>query len=434
MAYKVVKNKLKKYKNKLKNLQIMKVRDLKPHPLNVKLNPIEKNEEERKDLAKRFAEHFKQEGIPNHNPILICPVTNTIWSGHNRYFTALEEGYEEVQIAYTTKVYDPNEPEEDQMYYLEQHNADGKRDEGKPSVILRKWHAMEEAHTAEDNKYRINTPYTDYFKDFALSRKVTPKSFKQLLVIEEYNASWIEDIESGKISSIQKAYDMTKGKEPDDKENPNRHNFIKTLDENPQIAKDIVENTIKVMKDFKSISIGNKPMLFGDDISWETNALSAVLSHTVMSVTADAFKESKIPLVEDCITPGGLDKKQGYADVQFPGLNKDGFQRERIEVKAANAGATCASTNISSGLGATKIHPHEYLIVVWDDDFKRLFIMITTLTKEDWSGSGDGEKRMSIKTWHKNHYHNKNEYRFLIGEIYEDQKDEPKFQFGKTGI
>ena len=54
MSYKVVKNKLKKYKNKLKKLQIMKVKDLKPHPLNPKLNPIDKNEEERKDLAKRL--------------------------------------------------------------------------------------------------------------------------------------------------------------------------------------------------------------------------------------------------------------------------------------------------------------------------------------------------------------------------------------------
>ncbi len=415
-------------------IQTAKVKDLNPHPLNVKLNPIEKNEEERKDLAKRFAEHFEQEGIPNHNPILICPETNTIWSGHNRYFTADEEGYDEVQIAYTTKKYDPNEPEEDQMYYLEQHNADGKRDEGKPSVILRKWHAMKEAHTDEDNKYRINAPYSDFFKDFAHSRKVTPKEFKQLLVVEEYNPVWIEDIETKKISSIQKAYDMTKAKEPDDKENPNRHNFIKTLDENPKIKQDIVNNTIKVLKDFKSISIGNKPMLFGDDISWETNALSAILSHTVMSATADAFKECKIPLVEDCITPGGLNKKQGYADVQFPSLNKDGFQKERIEVKAANAGATCASTNISSGLGATKIHPHEYMIVVWDNDFKRLFIMITTLTKEDWGSGSEGEKIMSMKTWHKNHYHNKDEYRFLIGEIYEDQKGLPKFDFGKTNI
>ena len=174
--------------------------------------------------------------------------------------------------------------------------------------------------------------------------------------------------------------------------------------------------------------------MFGDDISWETNALSAVLSHTVMSVTADAFKESKISLVEDCITPGGLNKKQGYADVQFPSLNKDGFQKERIEVKAANAGATCASTNISSGLGATKIHPHEYIIAVWDDDFKRLFMMITTLTKDDWGSGSEGEKIMSMKTWHKNHYHNKDEYRFLHGEIYEDQKGLPKFDFGKTNI
>ena len=39
-------------------IQTAKVKDLNPHPLNVKLNPIEKNEEERKDLAKRFAEHF----------------------------------------------------------------------------------------------------------------------------------------------------------------------------------------------------------------------------------------------------------------------------------------------------------------------------------------------------------------------------------------
>ena len=130
--------------------QTMKVKDLKPHPLNPKLNPFEKNVEERKDLAKRFAQHYKEHGIPNHNPILICPKTNTIWSGHNRYFTALENEYEEVQISYSTKVYDADEPVESQMTYIEQMNADGKRDESKPGTILNKWHAMADVYTGDD--------------------------------------------------------------------------------------------------------------------------------------------------------------------------------------------------------------------------------------------------------------------------------------------
>jgi len=415
--------------------QISKLKDLKPHPLNPILNPFKNNVEERKDLAKRFAEHAASDpnGIPNHNPILICPETNTIWSGHNRYFTALENEYEEVHTAYASKVYDPNESEESQMIYIEQMNADGKRDESKPSTILNKWHAMADAYTGDDNKYKWapRSRFTDFFKDFAISRKVLPTTFRQLLMIEEYNPSWIADIESGKFSSIQKAYEATRTKEPDDKENPNRYDFFKVLDENPEILKNTLDMTIAWIKHNKSFSYAGEPVLLDDFVGWETNALSTMLSHTVMTSAATAFRNSGIPLLEDCMTAGGLNKKQDYADIQFHELDVDGFQKERIEVKAASAGPTCSSTMVRGGEGSTQIHPHEYLIPIWDGKLNRLFMMITTLTKHDWSGqSGESKKIMSLKTWHKNHFHKPDEYRFIIGEIYEDNKGEPKIVLG----
>ena len=55
--------------------------------------------------------------------------------------------------------------------------------------------------------------------------------------------------------------------------------------------------------------------------------------------------------------------------------------------------------------------------------------MVGTLTKEDWTGDGD-KKVMSLKTWHKNHFH-KGDYRFIIGEITEDSKGEPKLNLDK---
>ena len=413
--------------------QISKVKDLIPHPLNPKLNPFEKNAEERKDLGKRFAEHAANDpnGIPNHNPILICPKTNTIWSGHNRYYTAIENEYDEVHTAYASKEYDADEPVESQMTYIEQMNADGKRDESKPSTILNKWHTMADAYVGDDDKYKW-TPrgkFTEFFKDFAWSRKMPPATFRKLLMIEEYNPQWILDLESGKFKSIDKVYKMTREEEPENKENPNRHDFFKTFDENPKILKDTLDMTVAWIRHNKSFSYGGELVLLDDFVGWETNGLSTMLSHTVMTSMATAFRNSGIPLLEDCMTAGGMNKKQDWADIRFPELDVDGCQTEQIEVKAASAGATCASTLIRGGQGLNKIHPHEFTIPIWDNNLNRMFIMVATLTKEDWIGEGDN-KVMSLKAWHKNHFH-KGDYRFIIGEIYEDTKGEPKIDFGK---
>ena len=75
------------------------------------------------------------------------------------------------------------------MTYIEQMNADGKRDESKPSTILNKWHAMADAYTGDDDKYKW-TPrsrFTDFFKDFAWSRKMPPATFRKLLMMEFQN-------------------------------------------------------------------------------------------------------------------------------------------------------------------------------------------------------------------------------------------------------
>ena len=104
--------------------------------------------------------------------------------------------------------------------------------------------------------------------------------------------------------------------------------------------------TIAWIKHNKSFSYGDEPALLDDFVGWETNALSTMLSHTVMTSMATAFRKSGIPLLEDCMTAGGLNKKQDWADIRFPELDVDGCQTEQIEVKAASAGATCASTLI----------------------------------------------------------------------------------------
>ena len=82
------------------------------------------------------------------------------------------------------------------------------------------------------------------------------------------------------------------------------------------------------------------------------------------------------------------------------------------------------------GPGAKTCTQHEYLLGIWADDCKRLFLMLATIDPEDWTATGKNtqEYSLSLSKWHENHF-TKKDYRFIMGELWGQKRLE--FSFAK---
>ena len=59
---------------------------------------------------------------------------------------------------------------------------------------------------------------------------------------------------------------------------------------------------------------------------------------------------------------------------------------------------------------------HEYFILIWDDNFKKIFVMMCTLDGTDWKGEGKNTI-LKIGTWWEKYKDQKDKYVFLCGSI-----------------
>ena len=168
------------------------------------------------------------------------------------------------------------------------------------------------------------------------------------------------------------------------------------------------------MKHHFAFTYKGTKVLTDNNIGWEGNHLTGILSNTFNSAAVNAFRNSGIAKVEECYSPQG---EQAYFDVQFPSLSKTGYHFVRIEVKAAAFGRSANDTTVYGGLGATKgdFQPHEYFIIIHDNNFKSMFVMIATLSNDDWSSKGKNTI-MTIGNWWQKHK-DMGDYRFLKGKI-----------------
>jgi len=112
--------------------KIVSIKKIKPNPLNAELYPEVEIVESAKDLAygidrtgtqdqcmkKRMLEGL----IVNHEPIKICPITGTIFSGHTRYYAALMLGVKYVYVVYADEIYSKDIPEEVMTKILQHYN------------------------------------------------------------------------------------------------------------------------------------------------------------------------------------------------------------------------------------------------------------------------------------------------------------------------
>ena len=59
-------------------------------------------------------------------------------------------------------------------------------------------------------------------------------------------------------------------------------------------------------------------------------------------------------------------------------------------------------------------------MIAHDQDFTRLCLIFTTLTKDDWNKKGNVGTELTLKRWWETHKDNPETYVFWKGEVYED--------------
>ena len=190
------------------------------------------------------------------------------------------------------------------------------------------------------------------------------------------------------------------------------------MDKNPDIKKNIMTWALDATNQFLNIKMNGLNPITSDEFGIEINHLSGTVSHFFMSAAAMAFDKSGIL----ARTPR---MKTGHPDVEFPGISKEGYEHERLEVKCSSYAGSAAKTTFFGGQGCKRINPHDHLLTVWDNDCKKIFAVITTLNKDDWN---DNDLCMSMKTWFENHYE-KGDYTILAGDVYRSRTGQIEIQF-----
>jgi len=400
---------------------LVDVKDLKAHPLNEKLYPFKEHKNTIDLLSKKLYTEYKARGIPNHTPLDVCPETGTVNSGHFRWYSSQDmkdEKGNKVEItklkAVPGRVFNPDYVEYDEMKFLEKFNKDGKRDEYEITTLVHNYNqqnkAFEKKYGREFNNKERN--------QFATDSRFDKTKFKNIIFLNANHPSIYKQFIDGKIT-LPKAMRLSGKVKPTKKYNPDRHNFFDTLNKYPKIGLVMTTKGKQLINEFRNLGNG---IIFDDDMGWETNQITSPLSNIWMSAAVYAFNSVKQPDLK-CETPR---KRQGYADIHFENLTKkfsEDYLSERIEVKVGAWQGNASSTVVYGGMGSVNVTPHEYIIGIHNDELKKHFLMITTLDKDDWKTDGkDSNATMSLSSWFRRYYDQKDKYRILLGDIFKGNK------------
>ena len=398
-------------KNKL--CQVVKVSEVEQCSINALMY---KNTEERNAyLLSSMRKHYEETGIPNKEPIEV-DVDGIVLSGNTRLTCAIEIGCEYL-LAYESDVRCSEMNDYEIAKYLEMRNNDGKRDESDPRVIYQLIKALELLFEKNNGG---SFAHSDDRKEFIKEHGLQVPDLNKIIKIGDKDKSLLDEVHSGE-TTLAKAYKKALGiVNPNVIADPDRFNFFKHYDENPKLREEIVFGIKQSVDHFNKTPIDGRSLIHHDDFGFEKNQITSVYSNFINVNTAAVYTRHKL----DAVT--GRKKRDGSEsrpDIFFPTITKQNpnFQKEKIEVKAAswNHNTTPGTCMFYGGPGAKNCTPHEYLIGIWKKNCEKLFLMLTTLTPDDWVSAGKtSEFNMSILTWFKNHHHKEDEYRILMGDIY----------------
>ena len=406
----------------------MEVSLLIDHPKNKELNPPEDNEEEYQNLKKDIERQYianRKKNLHYGNTDAITVYKNPqgkfylLRAGHYRTRAHRELGIPFIKFEWSDEDYDPNQDDLTQFHNLEDSNSAAKRNESLPSRAVKKYIILNNAYYVRHKKYL--TARDSEYKDFCAKRHIQLKDFKVYLnldVFDKDNGTNLLEQLSKKEISLNQARQAMKEKMPQGKYDENRRNFYKDLKDNPQIMEFAIDQAKKHMKHYFDFSYNGRKVLLDKSIGTETNHITGMLSNAFNSAAVHAFQESGLPEFADCTTP---QNQQKYFDIQFPSLCKPGFLDERIEVKAGAFGKDIADTLVYGGAGGFGVKPHEYFILIHDNNFKSMFIMMCTLDASDWKGNKKNTT-LSLSTWWDKYKDSPEKYEFIMGSIRDSNK------------
>jgi hypothetical protein len=371
--------------------------------------------------------------IPNSESIKICPITGIIWSGHNRLDGGIEINAKEMKVEYADHIFDENIPPSEVVKILQDYNVSGKRNEYLKSSILKKFKSLKVEKENETNEpfNSKSKVHKKSYREFVNRHNTTYKEINILLSIDtiknkKIKQDLLNSVDNKSYNEIDKIV-KNNNKKINKIYNPNRFNFNNFLKDQPTLVNDIrnifAKDMLKLLNNFTyydNVLKNNINRVTDKKYGMETNAITTMLSHLCMSTTCTAFRYAGL----ECNTAAAA---TNTPDIQFTLLTKlaktinKNFDMEKIEIKAANFNTSLSDTKIYGGPGFALINPHEYIIPIFNADFSKIFMMLTTLTKEDVKREGNDKGVVTLSDWFKNHFYKK-DFHFIAGKIYQGNK------------
>ena len=378
------------------------ISELKDHPLNDVL--YDKVNDNRDKLRASLIKSLNKNGYANKE-IVYIDKNGVVYSGHRRKWASEEDETGQlgelrcVEIEHTFDFASLENPilEEKEIEILDEYNEpDIIRNQTSWSVVLRKYNVCNNINFKKTGKYFDGKERNKWCAEKCSYPTTT---FKRMVeIFETGRTDLIKKIEIEGYS-INKAYKEALNVQPPVQllEDENRKNWIQFFKDKPELMEKVVKYANDMQQQHYNININGRKIPLDNTHGHEQNMISTNLSNFYMSAVSLVLEEEGFK----SFTPR---EEAGLPDIRIKDLSKPGYHPERIEVKVAKFNGHGSKTYISAGPGATRIVPHTFLLVVYDPNSNRQFVVLSDLTKDDWTSNLKNTKcEMGMNVWADNH-------------------------------
>ena len=407
-----------------------KPKDLKPHPLNKELYDFDNDD--RSDLLTSLLKFYEKVGVPNKETLKIDK-NGIIYSGERRYTECINDiklskaslKCEVIDHTFNSKLLKNTVYTENEIAMLDEYNEPGViRPQHSWPVVLRKYDVVNNLNYKKTEKYFSAQERNKWCNEKC---KFSTEHFKKMYEIySKKRLDLISKVQSGEYS-VHKAYkEACDIKETSDlKYDKKRINWINYFKKRPKSMKKVVNYANEMLRQFLKISINGRKIIQDDTHGHEQNMISTFMSNSYMSAMSLVLEEEGYK----SFTPR---EEPGKPDVRIKCKSKKGYHPERIEIKVAQFKDNSSKTKVTAGIGAKRIVPHTFLLVTYDPKTYRQFVVLSDLTKKDWSSNKSSNKcEMSFATFAKNHF---KKCVFFHGDAYLDKKNYFKINLDKVQL
>ena len=378
------------------------ISELKDHPLNDVL--YDKVNDNRDKLRASLIKSLNKNGYANKE-IVYIDKNGVVYSGHRRKWASEEDETGQLGVLRCVEIdhtFDPaslENPilEEKEIDILDEYNEpDIIRNQTSWSVVLRKYNVCNNINFKKTGKYFDGKERNKWCAEKCCYPTTT---FKRMVeIFETGRTDLIKKIEIEGYS-INKAYKEALNVQPPVQllEDENRKNWIQFFKDKPELMEKVVKYANDMQQQHYNININGRKIPLDNTHGHEQNMISTNLSNFYMSAVSLVLEEEGFK----SFTPR---EEAGLPDIRIKDLSKPGYHPERIEVKVAKFNGHGSKTYISAGPGATRIVPHTFLLVVYDPNSNRQFVVLSDLTKDDWTSNLKNTKcEMGMNVWADNH-------------------------------